>query len=204
MSDLYRKELNEIAALIDKRYERNGRDLKTVGWGNAETQRLRFDLLFKELDPTDRAILDVGCGLGDLIPYLNNTIGDGFRYVGIDTSEKVIKDAQQRHTGQHISFYHGAVHDIPLCDIDISVLSGALSYRFNDAKIYAESVVDKMFSISRIGASLNFLSTRCDYQLEKNQHYDPAEVLTWALARTNNVIVNHDYPLYEFTITLKK
>ncbi len=62
----------------------------------------------------------------------------------------------------------------------------------------------KMFEIAQDAACLNFLSKYADYELEKNQHYQPEEVFTWAREFSKKVNLINDYPLHEFTIQMFK
>lgn len=57
-------------------------------------KRHSHDLL--QLTPGSR-VLDIGCGLGDDATSLANTVAPNGRVVGIDSSDLMIKQAQQRH-----------------------------------------------------------------------------------------------------------
>jgi SAM-dependent methyltransferase len=191
---------NKAAELYNARFSEYGRDIKTVGWGNAADQRLRFDVLFRGLYPTGKTILDVGCGLGDLIPYLEEKTNGDFTYIGIDVAEKLVDDAKTRYAKTNIVFYTGDIFSVNISAVDIAVLSGALSFKTENIEEYAYATMSKMFSLSREVASLNFLSTYVDFELEKNQHYQPETVFSKAKTLSKAVNLLHDYPLYEFTI----
>ena len=82
---------NDTAALLyNERYKKFGRDIRTVGWGNDRDQILRFEVLFRGLEPRGKTILDVGCGLGDLVPYLERRTDGDFKYIGIDVASKLV------------------------------------------------------------------------------------------------------------------
>jgi hypothetical protein len=97
---------------------------------------------------------------------------------------------------------HGDLLSVKLPEIDISVMSGALSLRSDGIVEYAKQTMDEMFVISREAACLNFLSKYVDYELEKNQHYQPEQVFSWARTIASKVNLYHDYPLFEFTVQL--
>ena len=194
--------LQTAAQLYNERFGRFGRDVRTVGWGSRADQALRFDVLFRGLDPKGKTILDVGCGLGDLIPFLQERTGGNFRYIGIDIAESLVEDARKLHGGEGRLFLHGDVFMKDLPKVDISVLSGALSFRVKDISGYAKKTLERMYELSEEAACLNFLSKYVDYALAKNKHYNPETILAWGLRATRNVNLYHDYPLYEFTIQL--
>lgn len=193
---------HHAADLYNGRFEQFGRDLRTVGWGSREDQRLRFDVLFRGTDPRGMVILDVGCGLGDLVPYLEERTGGDFQYVGVDVAEKLVADACAAHSAPNCRFLHGDVFTIEPGPVDFAVLSGALSLKIEGIELYAQRVMERMFALSRHSASLNFLSKYVDYELDKNQHYQPEVVFSWAKRITRKVNLFHDYPLYEFTVQL--
>ncbi len=191
-----------IAGLYNERYKEFGRDIRTVGWGKAEDQRLRFDVLFRGLDPRGAMILDVGCGLGDLIPYLEARVGKDFTYVGIDIAEKLVADAEAKFGGPGRRFFVGDIFSVQGLSPDISILSGALSFRTEGIEQYAFNTLSRMFELSKTAASLNFMSKYADFEAEKNQHYQPETVFGWAKSLTRRVNLIHDYPLYEFTVQI--
>ena len=191
---------DKAAELYNTRYEQYGRDIKTVGWGNEEGQKLRFEVLFRGINPRGKTILDVGCGLGDMVPYLDEMTDGNFQYIGIDIAEKLIEDAQTRYHKPGIHFYTGDLFSVEVPVVDIAVLSGALSFKTENMEAYAFATMEKMYAISKEAACLNFLSKYVDFELEKNQHYQPETVFAKAKTLSKSVNLIHDYPLYEFTI----
>ncbi len=63
---------NRISQLYNDRFKQHGDSIVTVGWRSKEDQILRFEMLFRGHDLIGKTILDVGCGLGDLIFYLDD------------------------------------------------------------------------------------------------------------------------------------
>lgn len=197
-------ELFKAAELYNKRYQELGRNIKTVGWGSKADQKLRFEMLFRDLDPTGKRILDVGCGLGDLIPFLEEKTGGDYFYIGIDIADRLIEDARKTFKGDNKSFIVGDVFSLQEIDVDIAVLSGALSFKSEGIEDYAKDTISKMFSISKEVVALNFLTKYVDFELEKNMHYEPEKVFKWGKSLASKVNLFHDYPLYEFTLQMFK
>lgn len=195
---------NKAAELYNSRYNDLGRNIKTVGWGSKEDQTLRFEILFRGLNFKGKTILDVGCGLGDLVVFLEERTNGDFQYIGIDVASQLIIDAKSLLGKSDREFYVGDIFSLPLPQIDISVLSGALSLKTNGIHQYTIDTMLKMFELSQESACLNFLSTYVDYELERNQHYQPEMVFKWAKKISKRVNLINDYPLYEFTIQMLK
>ena len=192
----------KAAQLYNSRFEQFGRDIRTVGWGSAADQRLRFEVLLRGFDPTGKTVLDVGCGLGDLVPFLEVRCGGNFRYLGIDVAERLVADARIAHSRPGRQFLAGDLFSLDLPHADLVLLSGALSLKSEGIEDYARRTLERMFSLSREAACLNFLSKYVDFELEKNQHYQPETVFGWARQVARKVNLIHDYPLYEFTVQL--
>ncbi len=197
-------DITKAAALYNDRYDLYGNNLKTVGWGTSEDQILRFEMLFRGLNPKGKTILDVGCGLGDLIDYLDKVTGGDYNYIGVDIAEKLISSAKEKYSRPNVRFYVGDVSLDILNPVDISVLSGALSFKTTGIEVYAYETMKRMFELSEEAACMNFLSKYVDFEAEKNQHYSPEIMFAKAKEFTKRVVIYHDYPLYEFTIQLLK
>lgn len=193
---------DSIRRLYNERYAGHGADHRTVGWGSAADQNLRFAVLCRQLSLQKKAILDVGCGLGDLVPFIKASAGDDFTYHGIDISESLLAHAQQLHGSERIRFSTLEPLQLPDEPYDIAVVSGALSFRIQDNIGYARQVIARLFSVTREAVAVNFLSTYVDYQAEKNFHYSPEDMLRYCKSLTRYVNLYHDYPLWEFTVQL--
>ncbi|OGL46130.1 MAG: hypothetical protein A2W05_09750 [Candidatus Schekmanbacteria bacterium RBG_16_38_10] len=194
----------KMTGLYNGRYHEFGRDIRTVGWGSKRDQFLRFEVLFRGLNPKGKTILDVGCGLGDLISFLDERTAGDYCYVGVDVADRLIEDARKTFTAPNIEFHVGDVFSASLPKVDISVLSGALSFKVDGIEKYAHDTMRKMFELSREAACLNFLTKYVDYELEKNQHYYPESIFSQAKELSRRVNLIHDYLLYEFTVQIFK
>ena len=65
-------------------------------------------------------------------------------------------------------------------------------------------MLSRMFALSKEAVSVNFLSTHVDFQNTRNFHYDPSEMLAFAKTLTKWVALYHDYPLWEFTLQMRR
>ena len=86
----------KTAELYNNRFDHFGNDVKTVGWG-AKRISFRFEVLFRDINPYGKKILDIGCGLGDLISFLDKKTDKNFDYIGIDIAEKLINEAKKSY-----------------------------------------------------------------------------------------------------------
>ncbi len=76
----------------------HGESPKALRWNTYASAAVRFRHLTAGLDIEGRSILDVGCGMGDLLPYLcAKTLN--FKYLGVDKQAEFIEIAQKRYEG---------------------------------------------------------------------------------------------------------
>ena len=205
MEGLSQDERQSIATLYQTRLERGDDPVATVGWGSKESQWLRFEELFRGLDPRGKRILDVGSGLGDLIYWLEERVGSNFDYLGVDITPAFVSAARERHPGTWREFRHADILSEELHQrFDIVVMSGALNVRIDDNMSHCEAMLARMYELCDEAVSANFLSTYVDYQVEKNFHYAPETLFGVAKRLSPRVCLNHDYPLYEFTLQIKR
>lgn len=196
--------LDDVQRFIDNRVVEYGGAIQSSGWSSVESQYLRFDYLCRDFDLNGKSILDVGCGKGDLVTYLRGKGINFSQYNGIDIAQTMIKHCNNTIKDERTSFRQGTIFNTPIESVDVALLSGTLSYRYNNALADAKATLEILFSTCNFGVAINFLSKKVDYELDKNQHYDPSMVLGWALNLSKNVRLYHDYPLHEFTIVVKK
>lgn len=207
MKKLPEQQQQAIIDLYSSRYEEHGEDVTTVGWSNSPDQLLRFKELLRGIDINNKTILDIGCGLGDIIPYLDTLSDNSYRYIGIDITESLVAHAQNKYADrEYFKFISGEfLSHSPHIECDISILSGCLNFNMNGCNVeYTKSVMGKMFAASKEVAALNMFSSYVDYTEERHFHYSPEEMFSHAKSLTRHVNLNHAYPLWEFTLQLFK
>lgn len=107
---------NEVIALL------NGKDYQEIFWesdlgygwfeGNFGISNDYFEFAKKEIaDKKYETLLDVGCGWGEFCRQCA-AINCLKKITGIDISEKIINEAQQKSTGAKISYQHKTIFDI--------------------------------------------------------------------------------------------
>lgn len=196
----------KIAELYSSRLHSGLDDHKVVGWGSRESQELRFEMLMHIGNIKNSSVLDVGCGLGAFYAFLLKNNSGISHFHGVDISEDLIMEAQKRYKNEeNVDFALTNILDSPSeKDYDYSFMSGALNLRMSNNYEYAEQLINRMFAISRKGIACNFLSSYADFYADKDFHYEPERIFSICKGLTRYVTLKHDYPLYEFTILLKK
>lgn len=181
------------------RYEKYGYSYKTLGWGSVESQMLRFQILADIGDLSGTTVCDIGCGFGDLYPYLISRFGK-IDYLGIDICPTLIEEAQKQFPLARFE-----VRDIlenPSQEkFDYILSSGVLNFKTGPGHIeYIHRMLDRMYSMCEKGLAINFLTKYVDYELEKDFHFSPEAAFSMAMKHSRWVTLKHNYPLYEFTL----
>lgn len=179
-----------------------------VDWNSAESQRLRFAQLVKVIDPSRPfTINDYGCGYGALVDYLeeNRYL---FRYCGFDISAHMVSEARLAHPSPTITFVD---QETELRPADYTVASGIFNVRLGtpaeDWRRYLLDTLDSINDLSEKGFSFNVLTKYSDAQFMRPTLYyaDPLFLFDHCKTRFSRfVALLHDYPLYEFTLLVRK
>src|SRR4030042_859306 len=201
-------DLNKIKKLYTDNLNKFGVNSMSVGWPQKNSQLLRFEKLLYVLNSRTENITvnDLGCGYGELFRYFGDKGFDLTKYYGYDISEEMIIAAKEYIKNQKavLTVDHSITN---LADYSIS--SGIFNVKFEEQEEkwidYIFETLHNMNEFSIKGFSFNLLSTFVDYK-EKHLFYgDP--VFFWSYCRehfSKYVSLLHDYPLYEWTIIVKK
>jgi SAM-dependent methyltransferase len=191
-----------LTGLYDGRLAEHGVSVKTVGWGSVSDQHMRFEVLCRNLDLKGLRILDIGCGLGDFVPWAEEKYGTDFHYTGIDLSADLVKAAALRFGGKSNRKFIATTlaPNTDIGEFDVAVLSGTLTFKTADNLATMRSVLSSAWQCSRVAVCSNFMTSYADSQLEKNFHYSPEAVFGFAKSLSRHVTLHHDYDLYEFTV----
>jgi SAM-dependent methyltransferase len=177
-----------------------------VDWNSEGSQRLRFDQLFRCIEPTWPAsvasVNDYGCGYGALAEYLEGR-GFGGEYRGYDASPKMIEAAERLHGGPRRRF---TADRRALEPADLTVASGIFNVKLqatDDAwwEYVLETIAD-LVAVSRRAVAFNVLTSYSDPDRRRADLFyaDPLRLFDHCKKLTPFVVLAHDYPLYEFTI----
>ncbi len=197
--------------LYEENLEEHGLTNKSVGWKDVDSQIIRFEQLCKVLDlNSDKASITVndwGCGYGAMFKYLDEL--EGIRlghYYGYDISEKMLEAARGFIDDPRAEMLHsGAVTN----EADYTFVSGTFNVKFEtdyaDWKDFIFNKIKEIDKYSRRGFAFNLLSKYVDWEESHLFYGDPLEIFDFCKRHiSRHVTLLHDYPLYEWTIYVKK
>ena len=200
--------MNNISATyathFEKKISEHGESFKAIGF-SSQSQRQRFEILSDIGNLRGKAILDIGCGFGDLYAYLT----EDFRirsYTGIDISLEMINIARKRYPG--IPFFHDDILKFESkIRPDYSLASGIFFLHEPNWKERFIAICERLLDLSEIGVAVNLLSVFSpNYGINKESYYaEPWSVLNLVMDKLcAKIVLRHDYRINDFTIYMYK
>jgi SAM-dependent methyltransferase len=199
----WKRDSSETVEYFSALVEKHGLASAAVDWGSPVSQEKRFSVLAEigSLDHT--SVLDVGCGLGDFLPWLRQRF-PAITYTGIDVTPAMIAKARERFPSA----------DFRVCDFldfeeqteiyDYVFSSGLFYLRKSDPYAFVGGMLRKMFSCCRRGVAFNSLSSWASQPAVNEFYADPVEIIRIARTLTDIIVFRHDYHAGDFTIYLRK
>jgi SAM-dependent methyltransferase len=207
---LHGSDVDLVAGIVDyygARYRTFGDSPQGMDWRDATSQVLRFESLTRCLDLRGRpSLLDLGCGNGELFGFLTER-GIPVRYLGVDACPDMVAACQRRFGSE--SAILAASTDLASRGLraDFVVASGTFNVRQKVAIPVWEGFVlrsiEQMFASCTVAIALNLMSSWVDYRYEHLYYLEPERAPeVAALCGTRRFLLDHSYPLFEFTVAL--
>jgi SAM-dependent methyltransferase len=201
--------LESVARYYSEKLDRFGATPRGVDWNSGESQALRFEQLLR-LDPTlsGRSLIDYGCGYGALLDYLKAE-GRTWTYTGYDVSEGMVARARALHDLDGGTTFTTSLDDISPADYALAsgIFNVRLHHSITEWQQYIDGVLVDLHRLGALGFAFNMLTTYSDPERRRPDLYyaNPTEVFDDCKRRFSpRVALLHDYPLYEFTILVRK
>jgi SAM-dependent methyltransferase len=201
--------LGNVENYYNDKLKTHGATPKGVDWNSTETQFMRFKQLMQICDLNQPfTLMDYGCGYGALLGYLKEE-KISCSYLGFDISELMVNKARELYKGVEDCSFVSCEMDLPAADYVVA--SGLFNVKMQtrpDAwKEYMHHIVNKMDALSERGFAFNALTSYSDEDRKRPDLYysDPLFWFDYSKRHFSRYVsVLHDYPLYEFTILVRK
>lgn len=132
-----------------------GYDYESVGWSTKYTQVIRFEVLYNMVSNKNDVILDLGCGVGDMLEFLKDKNHNINNYIGIDINPTYISECLRKYPNN--KFIVGEIFDLEGDEkIDYIIGSGIFTLNMDLPEIF--SVINYALSITNKGIGFNFLT----------------------------------------------
>jgi SAM-dependent methyltransferase len=206
------EESRAIKVHYQRRFAEYGAGYQAVQYSSRETQAARFSVLAQIVEKQDR-IIDLGCGLGDLLAWLRRERGFAGEYLGLDLVPEFIAQARKDFASDgRASFRELDVASEALpSGYDVVVQSGMFNNVMKDNWGFLTRTVAKMYGAARQRVAFNALSTYVDYSDPGLFYANPLLVFDYCRRELGaRVDLIHAYQIkpntipFEFTLYLYK
>lgn len=175
---------------------------KALLWWDYRSMALRFRELVKEVPVEGKSVLDAGCGLGDLLPYLYAKSPD-FRYLGVDTNREFIKIAKQRYEGH--DFKTGDPFASKVGMFDVIVSSGVMNGNTPGWPTRRKKMIASLWEQTGEVLAFNMAGGLKPIPADSLIAYaDARQIFDYCRTMTDRVILKTDYLPKDFTIVMFK
>jgi SAM-dependent methyltransferase len=195
---------------IPKRYQKSlakhGVSPRALKWTSYHSAALHYCEFVRELDLKGRSILDAGCGMGDLLPYIYAE-ADTFEYLGIDITPEFVATARKRYAPH--KFQVGDVFDgsIKSGSFDVVLASGLMNHNTPGWMTKRQHMIKQLFEVAREVLVFNMAGSfgpKPAKQPTNVAYADALEIVKFCASLTPQLIFKSHYHPKDFTITMFK
>ena len=189
MQSFHEHRLNEFGDL----------SVKSLGWKNTMSQQKRFEMLIQIGDLNGTNILDLGCGYGDLKPFLDEHF-ENFTYIGVEHMPDFFRIAQENYGDlKDTYFVQGDFSKMTFEDVDYILASGALGYKCQNEVYYWETIAHMIKSANK-GVAFNMLDETKFPEHNLLKAHNKSKVVDFCSKLCNHVQVIDNYLEDDFTV----
>lgn len=198
--------MKEIKDMYRESFEQFGDSAKSVLWPKGR-QSERFKALTKNIQAQGNfSVLDFGCGLAHLKPFLDSNFHN-VNYTGVDMVDEFLAHDKKKYPT--CAFYHVDEFKKMNDKYDYCLASGVFNILYHpkiDNHIeQAMQILENLLSRSNIYVSSDFMTDRVDFRQEQTFHASPEALFHLATHRlSRRVIIDHSYLPFEFNLTAYK
>ena len=203
---------------IYKHYEsklaQHGANHLGVDWPSQKDLDVRFNIMaaLTKISKSEEkfSLLDLGCGVGLYVEYLNKTNQyQSVNYFGVDISSEMIAHARQLHPND--SFEVRDILTTPIQDnsYDFVIMNGLLTEKVTltqeDMIEFAQKIITAAFKICSKGICFNVMSSHVDWTRDDLFHWPLDNLMSFLVKDVSrHVVIRSDYGLYEYSVYVYK
>lgn len=199
MSIFNSKELRED---YEKSLKLYGPGPKALLWWDYRSMAIRFRELVADVPVENKHIMDAGCGMGDLLPYLYAK-SSNFKYIGLDTHTHFIDIARHRYEGHDFKVADPFNDKVGMYDVVLS--SGVMNSNVAGWREKRRKMIKSLFSQTGEVLAFNMAGglkpPRDDTLIA---YADAREIFDFCKTLTSRVILRSGYLKKDFTIVMFK
>ena len=200
---------NTIYQHYESCLEKHGDTPKGHDWPNAEELIKRYEVmhaLFKEEEKC--SLLDLGCGTGLFLEYLNNNNISNINYEGADISDKFLSISKNKFKNNKFYQIDIISEELPK-NYDYIIANGIFTMKIglqeDEMFNFFTTFIKNIWSKCNKGIAFNVMSKNVSWERDDLFHLG-LDKLTKFLCDdiTRNWVVINNYGLYEYTVYIYK
>ena len=185
---------------------RHGDAPESAQYADRETQERRMEVLCEIGVAKDSKVLDFGCGTGQLLSFLQRSLGFEGEYVGYDISPEAIELARSAHPNGRFEVRN--ILEQPSEEtFDYVLVSGVFNNLISDNRAFFEAISRRLMQQAEVGYAFNMLSRFVDYFDDGLYYEDPLQAFRFCKEQLSPLVtLRHDYAVrpgsipFEFSI----
>jgi len=201
-------EINKHADLIasyQDTFRQHGDTPAAVQWPRGR-QALRFKALTKHFAAGHFSVIDYGCGLGHLKPFLDEHY-DNVDYCGVDVVPEFIDTVRNKFPQAQAVLINNCT-DLSQ-EFDHVVISGTFNViEGGDRAAYLNEVkgeLQHLFNLARKSLAVNFMTDQVNYVQDGALHVSPEEMMVYCREHFGRrLLLDCSYMPYEFSLVIMK
>lgn len=201
------KKLDIIRTYYETNLSKDLPEYGILGWESEEAQRLRFDILLSAVSLEGKALLDVGCGTGNLLEHILSK-GINIKYTGVDLLDKMVGIAKRK--GLPGEFIHDDIFEHQVFgreSFDVIYTSGIFNLDLGNNVDFLKKAVGLFLELARQCVVFNLLHRDSPDREDKYFYSSPdevAELLEEFSDRIGSVEFIEAYLKNDFTVVIRK
>jgi len=168
-------------------------------WSDPISQQTRFDILIQEVPLAGKSLLDVGCGLGDLLDYLR-VCSLEVDYTGVDLLPQMIKTARRLHpAGRFLTADIFRRNPFGNAKFDVVFCSGVFNLKLGNNDEFLRRAIGRLTRLAGQAIVINLLHHRSNSRHDHCHYYDPRQVNDIVRRLGWSCRIRDDYLPHDFT-----
>jgi SAM-dependent methyltransferase len=202
----FNRDIEALSKHYGELVKRHGDAPESAQYADRETQEKRMAVLCEIGVAKDSKVLDFGCGTGQLLSFLQRSIGYDGEYVGYDISAEAIELARSAHPDGRFEVRN--ILEQPAEEtFDYVLVSGVFNNLISDNRSFFEAISRRLIAQANVGYAFNMLSRFVDYFDEALYYEYPLHAFRFCKEQLSPLVtLRHDYAVrpgsipFEFSI----
>src|SRR6266404_4595412 len=194
--------LSDLTEDYEKSLAQYGESPQALLWWDYRSMAIRFRELVKDVPLDGKSVLDAGCGMGDLLPYLYSK-STSFKYLGVDKTPGFVEIAKKRYEGHN--FKVGDPFNKKLGEFDVVFSSGVMNGNHEGWLENRKKMITALFDHANQALAFNMAGGLKPIPNDSLIAYaDAQEIFEFCKSLSSRVILRTEYLQKDFTIVMFK